>query len=502
MKQFFCAILALLSCTALALPIKEGPTKVMVLVFDQMRPDYIERFDLKNFKRLQKMGRNFSNSYVGHLGSLTIVSHAVISTGFLPKQLPWVDDVMVDKKGLLGKPGANYETTHLSQDQILKLMKTLPQSELLVTRIKEKTKLPVIAIGEKNYAAITMGGPTADRIITMGRADKKCVPAGIEVPDYIARDPRYEVECSEKYGTELSFYPLDGNHYYPGKDLKHMGGDVWTADIALEVMRHESWGGLFVTFGAIDKFAHMLGEPDGIQQLGFESPAHLEEIAHIADDQLGRILDELVHQKLLEKTLIVVTADHGGQTDSIYLGNGEAQTITEEEEKTPGCKPIWMKRLASTNKIKNAYLDTSIRIWLKEESSESADQVIRFMKEIPQITRIFELRKNKAGDYYYSESFNQLKKQSPKFRSWAIKHDVELLNTMASSQSPNIVGLLADNVGFGKLGDHGGAQESVQRIPMIIAGPGVKKGLDTKPIRLFELNEYITKAMSLKKESF
>ena len=58
-------------------------------------------------------------------------------------------------------------------------------------------------------------------------------------------------------------YKLDGNHYVPGKDPAHLGGDVWTADAAIEIMNRESWSGLFLTFGAIDKIGHMLGEQDG-----------------------------------------------------------------------------------------------------------------------------------------------------------------------------------------------------------------------------------------------
>ena len=51
MKLFSSLILILSFC--LTAQAKKAPTHLVFMVFDQMRPDYIERFNLKNFKRLQ-----------------------------------------------------------------------------------------------------------------------------------------------------------------------------------------------------------------------------------------------------------------------------------------------------------------------------------------------------------------------------------------------------------------------------------------------------------------
>ena len=57
---------------------------VLMMVFDQMRPDYIDRFNLEHFKRLRASARNYPDAYVGHLASQTVVSHLVIPTGLPP----------------------------------------------------------------------------------------------------------------------------------------------------------------------------------------------------------------------------------------------------------------------------------------------------------------------------------------------------------------------------------------------------------------------------------
>jgi hypothetical protein len=266
-----CRLLTVIVGAALLLPAcartqpsaHSKPDHVLVMVFDQMRPDYIDRFNLEHFKRLRASARNYPDAYVGHLASQTVVSHLVIPTGLLPRDLPWLEDVLLDAEGTLGKPDAAYKTDDLTRDQMWRLLERVPKQRFLQSRIRDALG-PVFAIGEKNYAAVTFGGPYASAIVTLAKAKGRCTPDGVNVPRYIADNPRFSLDCAETYGTGLStIYALDGSRYVPGNDASHAGGDVWTADAALEVMRRESWSGLFLTFGGIDKVAHMLGEQDG-----------------------------------------------------------------------------------------------------------------------------------------------------------------------------------------------------------------------------------------------
>jgi len=61
-----------------------------------------------------------------------------------------------------------------------------------------------------------------------------------------------------------------------------------------------------------------------------------------------------------------------------------------------------------------------------------------------------------------------------------------------------LIGLLADGFGFGRIGDHGGAQEKVQRIPMIIHIPGEPAATLLQPLRLVDLSSEITDVLGLK----
>jgi len=68
---------------------------------------------------------------------------------------------------------------------------------------------------------------------------------------------------------------------------------------------------------------------------------------------------------------------------------------------------------------------------------------------------------------------------------------------MASPGGPDLIALLADGYGFGRIGGHGGAQEKVQRIPMIVRVPGEKPSTRTMALRLMDLEPEITNVLGL-----
>jgi hypothetical protein len=467
------------------------------MVFDQMRPDYIDRFDLPNFKRLRAASRHYPDAYVGHLASQTIVSHLVIPTGMAPRDLPWQDDAMVDVDGVLGKPGAPYDADALSPAQMWRFLERIPRDRFLPARIAD-ARGPVFAVGEKNYAAFTFGGPHAAAVVTLRKADGRCTPDGVNVPEYIVSNPRFSLECAETFGTGIStIYTLDGSRFVPGRDPARPGGDVWTADVALEIMRRERWSGLFLTFGGIDRVAHMLGEQDGPGLASVTSEYRLADVLRVADVQLGRILDELDATGLTDRTMVVVTADHGGQRHEVYLGNNRSQACcpleNSQEEEEP---PFWLNHLNQLGKLKAAYVDSMMTVWLDDRSEANERAIILGLQDVSGVTEVYAKRKAGQG-FNYEQVYSNLDAQSAAFRTWARLHSLELVNTMAGPAGPDLVALMADGYGFGRIGGHGGAQEKVQRIPMIIRVPGERGSTRTAALRLMDLAPEIVDVLRL-----
>ena len=116
-------------------------------------------------------------------------------------------------------------------------------------------------------------------------------------------------------------YPVEGNRDVPGFDAEHQGGDVWVTDAAFEVMDNEDWSGLLLTYGGIDKAGHMWGGlNDRPPYAGGDPHVHMAELARIADEQVGRVVQRLKDDGLLDETLIVLTTDHAQQTSKHFFG--------------------------------------------------------------------------------------------------------------------------------------------------------------------------------------
>lgn len=81
------------------------------------------------------------------------------------------------------------------------------------------------------------------------------------------------------------------------------GGDEEVGDAAVKVIAEHQPQVLFVHFPDADTFGH---------KFGWGSHEQLRVIAN-ADKQLGRVLDAMKQANVLSQTLVIVTADHGGQ---------------------------------------------------------------------------------------------------------------------------------------------------------------------------------------------
>jgi len=490
-------VLTLLALTVCAAP----PAKadhLVVLVFDAMRPDYVDRFDLPNFKRLRGLSREYVNGYVGHIGAETVVSHLVLPSGRLPRDLPWQDEAYVDHAGLLGTPGKTYATGGLKAEQFQTLMKQVPAEAFITGRMKKVHGGRVFSVAQKYYAAHVFGTPAVDTVVTMLKADGRCTPTGTAVPSYITDNPRYTLECAKDYGTATSFYPLDGARSVPGDDPAHLGGDVWVADIGLELIQKEKdWSVLFLSFAGIDKIAHMSAEQDGPRPNSFKTEYTLERVAKIADQQLGRILDALEGSKLLDRTVLVATSDHGGQANTSYFGAGKTAKVGVRDGPPIETVSPWLHRLRLLANVKEVVADSAIRVWLEGDSTENRDTATAVLNELSGVVEVYGLTLGKDGRYFYRRLHSRVDQQPEGFRRWAKLHNQELVDSMATLGAPDLIGLLADGSGYDMLGDHGGAQEKVQRIPLFVHAPTFKPGRSLAPTRLADVVSIISPALGL-----
>jgi arylsulfatase A-like enzyme len=270
-------------------------------------------------------------------------------------------------------------------------------------------------------------------------------------------------------------------------------------DAALAMMG-EPWSGMFVTLGAIDKAGHMWGAQydaanfTGVCNSGdplLDGPAqtHVRCAAENADVQLGKLVDAVAAKDASDggETLVVLTADHGatygeafhGKTSNdassnnwYYAPNGvnDGGSFVDPNCAAPPClynepSPD-LQALINTNNIQFSYQSTAIETWLTDHSVVMEKQAAAAMLQVPGVTASYW----HDGDRFVLAGTNAMTKSEEK---WWKKHGQEIVDTMAAPNGPDVIGLLHDKTSYGVLGDHGGAQQSVQEVPVVFWSPSL-----------------------------
>jgi hypothetical protein len=529
---------------------------VLIIMLDQLRPDTVERYGMKNVQALMKKGTSFPNALVGHMAAETVVSHNVITSGQFPKHMGWSNEVYRDVDGVLappGRPGDFYVTSSLSCAQLSALIehggyKKLP--DYLDDRFGESSKF--VSIAQKR-TAVCPAGPTGtvagdgdgtdpEDIIFQIRgssAPQSCDGmSGWRVPeDANPPAPAYfglATPCnrwwtwqgSPAYGTGSilpgRIYPLEGNRFVPGRDPAHLGGDIWSADAVIRVIQNDpGWRGMLVSLGGIDKLGHMWGPEDEVTGPpgSDREMRHLPFIAKTADRQVGRILDALETRGLLDKTLVVLTTDHAAQTGRQF--NGRLDTFPPGVPDMNGCDPatgstglrsdcnwyfgrdadeVYLDPSPAIARLRDAlagnlgfsYQDGHVGAWLVDRSRESREQAAEAMLDLPGAIATFRL--TDSEDDYRLVGRNRM---SLRELLWFWRHGEELVDTMAAPYAPDAVALLETDVTYGTMGDHGGHNRLVQNIPMVFSGPGVGSRDSLKEIRLVDVLPTILETMGI-----
>jgi hypothetical protein len=476
----------------------ERPSRVLIIVLDQLRPDTVERYDMPNVRALLKEGVNFPNAIVGHMAAETVISHNVMTSGLFPKNMGWSNEVHRDVDGVLGTPGAYHVTSSMSCDQFQKLIQDGGYKKLadhLDEHFGEPSKF--VSIAQKRTAACTAGhrstAVTDDIILQIrgGSAPIQCdgepgwrrpEDGNPPAPDYFGLNEHcsrwWTWQAANAYGTGTilpgRIYSLEGNRFVPGFDPEHLGGDVWSADAVITVLENDpDWRGVLVSLGGIDKLGHMWG-PDDMRTGPPGSEAEMRSlpfVAKVADQQVGRILDALEAQGLRDETLVVLTTDHGAQTGERFHGRFDTFTVGSNIQACDPATPTspfatrsdcnwyygedadesYLDPSPAIGKLRDAleppggetnlafsYQDAHVGIWLHDQSLPRRREAARAILDLPGAIASFHLNED-DNDYRLFDT----RKMTGAERRWFDQHGEQLVDTMAAPFAPDVVALLA-----------------------------------------------------------
>ncbi len=510
----------------------QKPTRVIIVTMDQMKPEYVKQYNMKNMRWLQNRGVHFKNAIVGQMTSETVVSHNSIVSGQFPKHMGWSDEVLRDVDDVLGYgKGAIITVGDLGYDDYVKLIEAEGYPKLGDYMHFKYPRSKVASFGEKQYQVESTAASSSDYWAFMG--GKKNVadlpldtlpwtgkyrgPAG-NVPSYIADDTRFLISsgnAGDPLGTDVDdpawLYPDDGRHV-PGTIEGHLSGDDWVADAAIKFMQNEKhWSAMHLNFSGIDKVGHMWGggSIDNLKTYTWDpktafAQVHMPWIAKNADDQLGRVIKELKTLKQWNQTMVVVLADHGvtypkegkfhglsGYKNASYDAwyNDPTGVCANTDYGRVNVNPL-LDTLNATGNIAYSYQSTYINAWLIDQGWAKRIQAADAMDQMPGVIATYV----RWGQRYVLVATNKMTKAE---RTWWRAHGQRLVNTSAYKGGSDVIGLLGNNTVYAAFGDHGGHQKDLQRIPMVMYAKGMKHKVSGAQFRLVDVMPTVLRAMGI-----
>ncbi len=498
----FLLAVAWLSATGCARPVKPPtrPKRAVIVVLDMFRADYPGRLRLPALEALARRGTVFENAHVGHLPATTVVSHQVLPRGLFPRNLAWSDDLYRDREGLLGEPGRLYDPGEFDLTRMRTLLSKLDTAH--VARIFAG-RGRFLAVGQKDYAVNAMAGEAADLVVTLSGTQKSdgphgpdaagwVHPVGLGLPTGWPGKPRsrFWLDTRPAYGTEDAVYRLGGHRTVAGPDPDRPGGDAWVMDVAFHLLeRHPDWSLAMITLGAVDRVGHMYGADRDLDHPN-GSQVHMRDLLLAADAQVGRLVDFLRRRGLQDETLLVITADHAGMGATRWHGMDRPGASSGnwiwgrlENAETEAAIRAPLLPLAEAG-LEAIYSDTALRLYLKPDADLS--RIVELTSALPGVVLVAAKRETPGG-YFYEPVFSKPEGLGARERAWFEAMTPGLLATWACGRAPEVVALLDEHTSWGQPGDHGGAQEAVQRIPMMFAGPGIPVRRVSAQARLVDL---------------
>ena len=150
-----------------------------------------------------------------------------------------------------------------------------------------------------------------------------------------------------------------------------------------------------------------------------------------------------------------------------------------------------MAALNAKGNLQFSYQSTAIETWLIDNSTKQKKQGAANVLAMPGVIASYW----RNGNHFALHGTNAMTGSE---RAWWKEHGQEIVDTMASDDGPDVIGLEHDRTSYGVYGDHGGAQQSVQRVPMVFWSPGMHGASTGETFRTTDVMPTILKAMGIK----
>jgi arylsulfatase A-like enzyme len=423
----------------------------VLIVMDGFRPDYLSLAPLRHLRALMSQGMYYDTAWVGDLESTTPASHATIATGVYPRKhnvigFGWRDPAT-------GR--FTYAPTNTNQIHAGYLEQTMTADGVPTVSDEVHLHNPrdrVVSVsGEKYYAAATMGAG-ADYQLYGWLIKGKFRPQVIGPDTPPARTHFKTVTAS--------------NSYF---DLQ----DGFAADLAVRLVDTIRPRALLLNLPATDEAGHYYGTHDA---------SDMRRIVKGTDGAIGKVVADYKRLGIFKQTLFVVTADHGMVNNSHIVPIHSMYSA--------------FRAVAGTAQLDQEYRETMGSIWLTDPSQGQA--VATAMAQHHYLGVEGALYKVQTGGTY---EFKPVPSTAASLSKPLLRAYIDLANTEAGPAGSDVLlPYREDTLGFTTKnrkawGKHGGFSWFSQHVPLMLEGPGVKRGISHFPAELVDIAPTIERLM-------
>ncbi len=444
------------------------PEYLVLISIDGCRPEYLDLASMPNLKSLMANGAQYTGAWVGSLESNTPPDHVEMATGTFPKH-----------NGMLGFSWTDSDTGKLINPTTLdainrgEMAKIVADSDVptLAGLVKGKyadAKVVVVS-GQKFYAAQGLGVGPSDAIVFMlpnlqsGSTPTPDAGQGVEAPVKAFSQP-LALQGHEPAAGILSDPSLTFSIENPGDE------NTFAFRAAGLLFQQYKPRALLINLPSTDEWGHETG--------GIIAPDIFRQIMQTTDQGLGQLMELYRQAGIFDKTLWVITADHGmiPNTHPINLGKlraaGEALGL---DAKTAKQAPYsFLPDPSKSADIAEAYASANIPGFLGAYAKVKVN-----------------------GQYVYQPA------PTTQAALDSVLNDayLYLLSTFESSGSPDMVLMTKENTTAASntpdtRGSHLWVTWGDQHIPLILSGPGVLRNVQSSaPARLVDLLPTISRLM-------
>jgi hypothetical protein len=501
MRSRLLAVAAGLSCLVVAPRAAAPPKLAVILVVDQMRADYVDRFQndwSAGLKRLVTKGAWFRRAAYPYLETLTCAGHATIATGAYPVshgifQNTWFDrdsnrlilctqDAAASSvsygRALRGNDGpANLRIPTLADE-----MRRQRESHVVSLSLKARSAIMLAGQGGN---AVTWLSETLDGWETSTRFATTPVP---EVAKYVAANP-IEVDLGKAWTLSLpadrykdkddglgeappqgwtSSFPHVLSGQQSGKaDAAYYGqwerspfADAYLGRMAaglvesMELGRHETTDILAVSFSSPDLVGHGFGPKSREIQ---DMYARLDHTIGLLLDQLDRLVGE-------DQYVVALSADHGvtpipeqavaeGRDAGRLNGNAVAVAVEQIAQKALGpAQAVW--RIVGSD----LYFRPGV-----------FDKLAAHPTALSEILKAIEARPGVLRAFHAGELAKGTTSKDSLLRAAA-------LSWVEGRSGDIIIAAKPGWMGGANGTTHGSASADDQRVPIILYGSGIRAG--------------------------